>query len=108
LPPGWGRVQAICDWVNHHVTFVYEHARSSKSALETYNERLGVCRDFQHLAVIFCRCLNIPARYAKGYLGGIGVPPRPAMDFSAWFEAVLDGRRWRFDADTMPRASVEC
>jgi transglutaminase-like putative cysteine protease len=97
-PRGWGRVQAICDWVNQHVTFGYEHARSSKTALEVYNERLGVCRDFQHLAVTFCRCLNIPARYATGYLGDIGVPPRPPMDFSAWFEAFLDGRWWTFDA----------
>ena len=97
-PPGWGRVQDICDWVNQHVTFGYEHARSSKTALEVYKERLGVCRDFQHLAVTFCRCFNIPARYATGYLGDIGVPPRPPMDFSAWFEVFLDGRWWTFDA----------
>lgn len=97
-PRGWGRVQAVCDWVNRHVTFGYEHARSSKTALEVYNERVGVCRDFQHLAVTFCRCLNIPARYATGYLGDIGVPPRPPMDFSAWFEAFLNGRWWTFDA----------
>jgi transglutaminase-like putative cysteine protease len=97
-PRGWGRIQAVCDWVNQHVTFGYEHARSSKSALEVYNERLGVCRDFQHLAVTFCRCLNIPARYATGYLGDIGVPSRPPMDFSAWFEVFLDGRWWTFDA----------
>jgi transglutaminase-like putative cysteine protease len=97
-PRGWGRVQAICDWVNRHVTFGYEHARSSKTALEVYNERVGVCRDFQHLAVTFCRCLNIPARYATGYLGDIGVPPQPPIDFSAWFEAFLDGRWWTFDA----------
>lgn len=97
-PRGWGRVQAICDWVNSHLTFGYEFARSSKTALEVYNERLGVCRDFQHLAVTFCRCMNIPARYATGYLGDIGVPPRPPMDFSAWFEAYLDGRWWTFDA----------
>ena len=97
-PRGWGRVQAVCDWVNRHVTFGYEHARSSKTAVEVYNEPVGVCRDFQHLAVTFCRCLNIPARYATGYLGDIGVPPRPPMDFSAWFEAFLDGRWWTFDA----------
>jgi len=97
-PRGWGRVQTICDWVNQHVTFGYEHARSSKSALEVYNERLGVCRDFQHLAVTFCRCLNVPARYATGILGDIGVPPRSPMDFSAWFGAFLDGRWWTFDA----------
>ena len=97
-PRGWGRVQAVCDWVDRHVTFGYEHARSSKTAVEVYNERAGVCRDFQHLAVTFCRCLNIPARYGTGYLGDIGVPPRPPMDFSAWFEAFLDGRWWTFDA----------
>lgn len=97
-PRGWGRIQAICDWVHRHVTFGYEHARSSKTALEVYKERVGVCRDFQHLAVTFCRCLNIPARYATGYLGDIGVPLRPPMDFSAWFEAFLNGRWWTFDA----------
>jgi transglutaminase-like putative cysteine protease len=70
-PRGWGRVQVICDWVNQHVAFGYEHARLSKTTLEVYNERLGVRRDFQHLAVTFCRCLNIPARYATGYLGDI-------------------------------------
>jgi transglutaminase-like putative cysteine protease len=96
-PRGWGRIQAMCDWVNRHITFGYEHARSSKTELEVYNERVGVCRDFQHLAVTFCRCLNIPARYATGYFGDIGVPPRPPMDFSAWFEAFLSGRWWTFD-----------
>ena len=107
-PRGRGCVQAICDWVNQHVTFGYEHARSSKTALEVYNERLGVCRYFQHLAVIFRRCLNIPARYATGYLDEIGVLPRPPMDFSAWFEAFLYGRWWTFDARHNARASVEC
>ena len=97
-PRGWGRVQAICDWVNQHVTFEHEHGRSSKSALAVYHKRLGVCRDFQHLLVTFCRCLNIPARYATGCLGDTGVPPRPPMDVSAWFEAFLEGRRWPFDA----------
>jgi transglutaminase-like putative cysteine protease len=97
--PGWARVQAICDWVHEHVTFGYSFARSSKSAVEVLADRKGVCRDFQHLAVAFCRCLNIPARYATGYLGDIGVPPADSpMDFSAWFEAYLDGRWWTFDA----------
>lgn len=96
-PPGWGRVQAICDWVNQQVTFGHEHARSSKSALEVYNDRLETCRDSQLLAVTFCRCLHTPARYATGCLGDIGVPPPPPMDFSAWFEAFLDGRWWTFD-----------
>ncbi len=97
--PGWARVQAICDWVHEHVTFGYSFARSSKSAVEVLADRKGVCRDFQHLAITFCRCLNIPARDATGYLGDIGVPPADSpMDFSAWFEAYLDGRWWTFDA----------
>jgi transglutaminase-like putative cysteine protease len=97
--PGWRRVQAICDWVHQHVTFGYSFARSSKSAVEVLADRKGVCRDFQHLAIAFCRCLNIPARYATGYLGDIGVPVSDTpMDFSAWFEAYLDGRWWTFDA----------
>ncbi len=97
--PGWARVQAICDWVHEHVTFGYSFARSTKSAVEVLGERKGVCRDFQHLAIAFCRCMNIPARYATGYLGDIGVPVSDSpMDFSAWFEAYLDGRWWTFDA----------
>jgi len=99
LPRGWQRVQAVCDWVHSHVTFGYEYARSTRTALEVYNERVGVCRDFQHLAITFCRCLNIPARYVTGYLGDIGVPPVPSpMDFSAWFEVYLENRWWTFDA----------
>jgi transglutaminase-like putative cysteine protease len=98
-PRGWARVQAICDWVQSKVTFSYAHARSTKTALDVFTERIGVCRDFQHLAVTFCRCLNIPARYVAGYLGDIGVPPAPyPMDFSAWFEAYLEDRWWTFDA----------
>ncbi|MGA8027128.1 MAG: transglutaminase family protein [Bryobacteraceae bacterium] len=99
VPTGWQRVQAICDWVHQKVTFGYSFARPTKTALDVYTERLGVCRDFQHLAITFCRCLNIPARYATGYLGDIGVPPPDApMDFSAWFEAYLEDRWWVFDA----------
>jgi transglutaminase-like putative cysteine protease len=99
VDPGWGRVQAICDWVYRKVTFGYGFARSTKTALDVYTERLGVCRDFQHLAITFCRALNIPARYATGYLGDIGVPPSPSpMDFSAWFEVYLEDRWWAFDA----------
>jgi transglutaminase-like putative cysteine protease len=99
LPRGWQRVQAVCDWVHNHITFGYGYARSTRTALEVFNERVGVCRDFQHLAVTFCRCLNIPARYATGYLGDIGVPPAPSpMDFSAWFEVYLENRWWTFDA----------
>jgi transglutaminase-like putative cysteine protease len=98
-PRGWGRVQAICDWVHAKVSFSYPQARPTRTALDVFTERVGVCRDFQHLAVTFCRCLNIPARYVTGYLGDIGVPPADsAMDFSAWFEAYLDGRWWTFDA----------
>jgi transglutaminase-like putative cysteine protease len=98
-PPGWRRVQAICDWVHAKVAFGYHHARSSKTALDVFTERSGVCRDFQHLAITFCRALNIPARYATGYLGDIGVPPAPdPMDFSAWFEVYLENRWWTFDA----------
>jgi transglutaminase-like putative cysteine protease len=91
-PMGWGRVQAICDFVHKHVTFGYAYARSTKTAWEVYQERTGVCRDFAHLAIAFCRCMNIPARYCTGYLGDVGVPPVDApMDFSGWFEAYLDG-----------------
>jgi transglutaminase-like putative cysteine protease len=104
LDPGWSRVQSICDWVHSHVTFNYQHARPTKTALDVYTERVGVCRDFQHLAITFCRALNIPARYATGYLGDIGVPVVLPMDFSAWFEVWLDGRWWSFDArNNMPR-----
>ena len=96
---GWSRVQAICDWVHGHVTFGYQYARSTKSAYDVYEERQGVCRDFTHLAVAFCRCMNVPARYATGYLGDIGVPISPSpMDFSGWFEVYLGGRWYTFDA----------
>jgi transglutaminase-like putative cysteine protease len=98
LEPGWGRVQAICNWVHNKVAFNYQHARPTKTALDVFTERVGVCRDFQHLAITFCRALNIPARYATGYLGDIGVPVRLPMDFSAWFEVYLDDRWWTFDA----------
>jgi len=99
VPEGWTRVQAICDWVHGNVRFGYEHARPTRTAREVLEERVGVCRDFQHLAVTFCRCLNIPARYATGYLGDIGIPPQPfPMDFSAWFEVYLGGRWYTLDA----------
>jgi transglutaminase-like putative cysteine protease len=99
VPRGYGRVQAICDWVQQKVTFGYNYARSTKTALDVYTERVGVCRDFQHLAISFCRALNIPARYVTGYLGDIGVPVAPyPMDFSAWFEVFLENRWWTFDA----------
>jgi transglutaminase-like putative cysteine protease len=96
---GWSRVQAICDWCHDHVTFDYGAARPTKSAQDVFYERRGVCRDFSHLAITFCRAMNIPARYATGYLGDIGIPPVPyPMDFSAWFEVFLSGRWWTFDA----------
>jgi transglutaminase-like putative cysteine protease len=99
VPKGWSRVQAVCDWVHARVTFGYHFARATKSALDVFTERVGVCRDFQHLAVTMCRALNIPARYATGYLGDIGVPVSPTpMDFSAWFEVYLEDRWWTFDA----------
>jgi transglutaminase-like putative cysteine protease len=102
--PGWARVQAICDWVNKKVKFDYQQARPTKTAMDVFTERVGVCRDFQHLAITFCRAMNIPARYATGYLGDIGVPLRLPMDFSAWFEVWLDGRWWAFDArNNIPR-----
>ena len=96
---GWARVQAVLDWVNQKVTFGYQFARPTKTAVDVYTERVGVCRDFQHLAITFLRALNIPARYVTGYLGDIGVPVSDsAMDFSAWFEVYLDGRWWTCDA----------
>ena len=98
-PTGWGRVQAICDYVHRHITFGYEHARMTRTALEAFYDRTGVCRDYTHLAVAFCRCMNIPARYCTGYLGDIGVPPpHGTMDFAAWFEVFLDGHWHTFDA----------
>ena len=97
-PPGWAQVQAICDFVHSHLQFDYLKARANRTALDAFHERLGVCRDFTHLAVALCRCMNIPARYATGYLGDIGVPPVPdPMDFSAWFEAYLGGHWHTFD-----------
>jgi transglutaminase-like putative cysteine protease len=99
VTPGWQRVQAICDYVHDRIRFGYEHARCDRTASEGHEERVGVCRDFAHLGVTLCRCMNIPARYCTGYLGDIGVPVDPApMDFSAWFDAHLDGRWFTFDA----------
>jgi len=98
MMPGWARVQAISDFVHRHIAFDYQHARPTKTASETYHERRGVCRDYAHLAITLCRCLNIPARYCTGYLGDIGVPPMDApMDFAGWFEAFLGGGWHTFD-----------
>jgi transglutaminase-like putative cysteine protease len=103
--PGWARVQAICDWVHNHIVFNYEHASAQRTAWDGYMERRGVCRDYAHLAVTFCRCLNIPARYCTGWLGDIGMPPPYGpMDFAAWFEVYLGGTWHTFDArNNMPR-----
>lgn len=98
-PLGWARVQAICDFVHGHIRFDYQRARANRTALEGFRERTGVCRDFAHLAVTLCRCMNIPARYVTGYLGDIGIPPVPyPMDFSAWFEVYLGEQWYTFDA----------
>lgn len=102
-PEGWPRVQAICDFVHQWITFGYEHARATRTAWEAYNERSGVCRDYTHLAIAFCRAMNIPARYCTGYLGDMGTAlPWDAGDFAAWFEAYLDDRWYTFD----PRNNV--
>jgi transglutaminase-like putative cysteine protease len=99
IPDGWARVQAICDHVHQRLRFDYGNARATRTAFEAYEERVGVCRDFAHVALTLCRCLNIPARYCTGYLGDIGVPAdiNPG-DFSGWFEAYLGGAWWTFDA----------
>jgi transglutaminase-like putative cysteine protease len=99
VQPGWPRVQAVLNFVHNHITFDYQRARSTRTAWDAYQEGVGVCRDYAHLALTFCRCLNIPARYCTGYLGDIGVPAAPfPMDFSGWFEVYLDGRWYTADA----------
>jgi transglutaminase-like putative cysteine protease len=99
IPGGWPRAQAICQYVHDRIEFGYQHARDDRTAWDGHEERIGVCRDFAHLAIALCRCMNIPARYCTGYLGDIGVPPDPApMDFNAWFEVFLGGRWYVLDA----------
>jgi len=99
IPPGWRRVQAIVDYVHNRILFGYPHARRDRTAHGAHTDGVGVCRDFAHLAVTLCRCMNIPARYCTGYLGDIGIDPIPGpMDFSAWFEVFLSGRWYTFDA----------
>jgi transglutaminase-like putative cysteine protease len=99
LPNGWSKVQSIIAWTHGHITFDYLQARATRTAFEGWQERVGVCRDFAHLALTLCRCMNIPARYCTGYMGDIGVPPDAApMDFSGWFQAYLGGRWYTFDA----------
>jgi transglutaminase-like putative cysteine protease len=96
--PGYSRVQAICDYVHNHIYFNYQNARATRSAAQAYNEGTGVCRDYAHLAIAFCRCMNIPARYCTGYLSDAGTqPPYGVGDFAAWFEAWIGGRWQLFD-----------
>ncbi|MDQ1468611.1 MAG: hypothetical protein QOJ99_91 [Bryobacterales bacterium] len=103
VQPGYARVQAICDYVHNHIVFNYQNARATRTAAEAFNERTGVCRDYAHLAVAFCRCMNIPTRYCTGYLSDAGTPPPYAVgDFAAWFEAYIGGRWHTFD----PRNNV--
>lgn len=98
VPPGWGRVQAICDWVHAEISFGYGTSSPTKTAADVYGDRRGVCRDFAHLAVTFCRALNIPARYVFGYLPDVGVAASAdPMDFAAWTEVFLGGSWWTFD-----------
>jgi transglutaminase-like putative cysteine protease len=99
MESGWQRVKAIVEFTHDRIRFGYEHARSDRTAWEAHEEGVGVCRDFAHLGIALCRCMNIPARYCTGYLGDIGVPPDPSpMDFSAWFEVYLDGAWYTMDA----------
>jgi transglutaminase-like putative cysteine protease len=103
IPKGWPLVQAICDYVHERIKFGYEHASPNKTAFDAFTEQRGVCRDYAHLAITLCRCMNVPARYCTGYLGDMGTePPYPPGDFAAWFEAYLGGRWYTFD----PRNNV--
>lgn len=105
-PFGWQRVQAVCDFVHQHLTFGYEFARPTKTAAEAYREKVGVCRDFTHLAVTLCRCLNIPARYCTGYTSNVtGGEQIEEMDFAAWFEAYVEGGWYTFDPRNNARRS---
>ncbi|WP_114965382.1 transglutaminase-like domain-containing protein [Alkalilacustris brevis] len=95
---GWARVQAICDFVHGNLVFGYHHANATRTASQALAQGHGVCRDFAHLAIALCRCMNIPARYCTGYLSDIGEPlPHPPGDFAAWMEVYLDGQWWVFD-----------
>lgn len=97
-PPGWSRVQAICDYVHDRIGFDYQQASSTRTAVDAFEERRGVCRDYAHLALAFCRCLNIPARYCTGYVSDIGLPPPHAPgDFAAWIQVYLGGAWHTFD-----------
>ena len=98
FPAGGARALAIRDWVHQKVNFNYMAARSTKTAMDVFTERMGVCRDFQHLAITLSRCMNIPARYVTGYLGDIRHPYSGPGDFSAWYQVWLGGRWWTMDA----------
>jgi transglutaminase-like putative cysteine protease len=104
-PPGWARVQAICDYVHDRIVFNYQDARPTRTAAQAFEERTGVCRDYAHLAITFCRCMNIPARYCTGYLSDIDTPaPWGVGDFAAWLEVYIGGRWRMFDArNSVPR-----
>jgi transglutaminase-like putative cysteine protease len=103
--PGWARVQSVCDYVHNRIVFDYQRARPTRTAWEAFTECTGVCRDYAHLAIAFCRCLNIPARYCTGYLGDMGTPPPYGVgDFAAWFEVYIGGGWHTFDArNNVPR-----
>ena len=95
---GYACVDAICEYVHRHIAFDYMNARATRTAAEAFRERIGVCRDYAHLAIAFCRCMNIPARYCTGYLSDVGTtPPWGPGDFAAWFEAWIGGRWHTFD-----------
>lgn len=99
IPRGWPLVQAVCDWVHGCIRFDYDAVHPNKRASDALAEGAGVCRDYAHLAISLCRCLNIPARYCTGYLGYTGMPAAEApVDFSAWFEVFLADRWYVFDA----------
>ena len=105
--PGWARVQAICDFVHNRIRFDYGMADCTRTASQAFHAGHGVCRDFTHLAISFCRAMNIPARYCTGYLSDIGEPkPHPPGDFAAWMEVFLDGRWWVFDPRNNARRKV--
>ena len=99
VPAGWGRIQAVCDWIHEHVEFRTASTTPVTTALDVFLQRYGVCRDFAHMGVTMCRALNVPARYVFGYLPDIGIePPDIPMDFHSWFEAYLEGGWYTFDA----------
>ena len=97
MTPGWSRVQAICDFVHSHLTFGYGSSSPLTTAVDVYNQKMGVCRDYTHLGIALCRAINIPARYVMGYMADIDNPPEGEMDFCAWMEVWLNGGWFTFD-----------